>query len=163
MKLASPEPLLSRHRLEAFNCGRSTFNDWLQRQACLAQSSGAARTFVVADGLRVAGYASVTMGQVDTMSTGPQNHAYPIPVMILARLAVCRQYQGLGVGAGLLREMIVRMRALAAQTGIQAMLTQPLDEEGAGFFQRFGFVASPLKASQLLLLCKNTGRPDTNF
>jgi hypothetical protein len=70
--LRAPEPLAAAHRLEGFDCGRPALNDWLLRHARQAQGSGSAKTFVVADGDRVAGYFSLTVGQVDTLDAPPR-------------------------------------------------------------------------------------------
>jgi GNAT superfamily N-acetyltransferase len=117
---------------------------------------------VVADGARVAGYFSLTVGQVDTLDAPERIRKgmgqYPVPVVILARLAVSRQDQGHGIGLGLLRDAIRRTMLIAEQAGIRAMLTHPIDEEAAKFYARFGFIASPLSAQQLLLLLKDARR-----
>jgi predicted N-acetyltransferase YhbS len=83
---------------------------------------------------------------------------YPIPVVILARLAVSKQDQGRGIGVGLLQDAIRRTLLLAEQAGIRAMLTHPLDDDAARFYSRFGFIASPLREQQLLLLLKDARR-----
>jgi ATP-dependent exoDNAse (exonuclease V) beta subunit len=80
------------------------------------------------------------------------------PVVILARLAVSRQDQGRGMGFGLLQDAIRRTMLIAEQAGIRAMLTHPIDEEAAKFYTRFGFIASPLREQQLLLLLKDARR-----
>jgi GNAT superfamily N-acetyltransferase len=117
---------------------------------------------VVADDARVAGYFSLTVGQVDTLDAPERIRKgmgqYPVPVVILARLAVSRQDQGHGIGLGLLRDAIRRTMLIAEQAGIRAMLTHPIDEEAAKFYARFGFIASPLSAQQLLLLLKDARR-----
>jgi predicted N-acetyltransferase YhbS len=83
---------------------------------------------------------------------------YPVPVVILARLAVSRQDQGRGIGFGLLQDAIRRTMLIAEQAGIRAMLTHPIDEDAAKFYTRFGFIASPLRERQLLLLLKDARR-----
>ena len=83
---------------------------------------------------------------------------YPIPVVILARLAVSLSYQGQGIGRGLLQDAIGRTLWIAEQTGIRALPAHPLDAEASRFYQRFGFVASPLREKQLLLLLKDARR-----
>lgn len=162
MSLRGPEPLGSQHLLDGFDCGKSALNDWLLRHARQAQGSGSAKTFVVTDGNRVAGYFSLTVGQVDTLEAPDRIRKgmgqYPIPVVILARLAVSTQYQGQGVGVGLLQDAIRRTLLIAEQAGIRAMLTHPIDEEAARFYTRFGFMASPLREKQLLLLLKDARR-----
>jgi len=160
--LSRPEPLGADHQLEGFDCGKPALDDWLLRHARQAQGSGSAKTFVVADDARVAGYFSLTVGQVDTLDAPERIRKgmgqYPVPVVILARLAVSRQDQGHGIGLGLLRDAIRRTMLIAEQAGIRAMLTHPIDEEAAKFYARFGFIASPLSAQQLLLLLKDARR-----
>ncbi len=162
MSLRRPEPLDGQHRLEGFDCGKPALNDWLVRHARQAQGSGSAKTFVVADDDRVAGYFSLTVGQVDVLEVPERVRKgmgqYPVPVVILARLAVSAQDQGRGIGFGLLQDAIRRTMLIAEQAGIRAMLTHPIDHEAAKFYTRFGFVASPLRERQLLLLLKDARR-----
>lgn len=162
MSLRGPEPLGPQHRLEGFDCGKPALNDWLVRHAGQAQGSGSAKTFVVSDDDRVAGYFSLTVGQVDTLDAPERIRKgmgqYPIPVVILARLAVCQQDQGQGIGIGLLKDAIRRTLLIAEQAGIRAMLTHPIDEDAARFYSRFGFIPSPLRQQQLLLLLKDARR-----
>ena len=155
-----PEPLAVHHRLEGFDCTKPTLNHWLQHHARQAQTSGSARTFVVADQEnRVAAYFSLTVGQVDTVEAPERIRQgmgrFPLPVVILARLAVSRKNQGLGLGVGTLQDAIRRTLVIAEQAGIRAILTHPIDEDAARFYTRFGFIASPLRQQQLLLLLKD--------
>ena len=162
MTLGAPEPLLASHRLDDFDCGKPALNDWLVRHARQAQSAGSARTFVVAEAQRVAGFFSLTVGQVDTLEAPPRVRQgmgrYPVPVVILARLGVSVQDQGRGVGIGLLKDAIRRALMISEQAGIRALLTHPMDEEAARFYSRFGFEPSPLREVQLLLLLKDARR-----
>lgn len=162
MTLCAPVPLQAVHRLDTFDCGKPALNEWLTRHARQAQGSGSAKTFVAADHDQVAGYFSLTVGQIDTMDTPERIRKgmaqYPVPVVILARLAVSRQAQGRGIGIGLLQDAIRRTLLIAEQAGIRAMLTHPIDEDAARFYKRFGFETSPLRQDQLLLLLKDTRR-----
>lgn len=83
---------------------------------------------------------------------------YPVPVVILARLAVSREHQGRGIGIGMLQDAIRRTLVIAEQAGVRAMLTHPIDEDATRFYTRFGFIASPLREQQLLLLLKDARR-----
>lgn len=155
-----PEPLAVQHRLEGFDCGKPTLNHWLLHHARQAQTSGSARTFVVADDEnRVAGTFSLTVGQVDTVEVPARIRAgmgrFPLPVVILARLAVSRENHGGGLGVGMLQDAIRRTLVIAEQAGIRAILTHPIDDDAARFTTRFGFTASPLRQQQLLLLLKD--------
>lgn len=162
MKLGAPEPLLARHLLNDFNCGKPALNDWLIRHARQAQSSGSAKTFVATEAKRVTGFFSLTVGQVDTLEAPERIRKgmgqYPIPVVILARLGVSVQNQGLGIGTGLLKDAIRRALMVSDQAGIRALLTHPMDEEATQFYSRFGFEPSPLREDQLLLLLKDARR-----
>lgn len=162
MSLGSPEPLSVGHQLENFDCGKSSLTEWLLRHARQAQASGSAKTFVVADDDRVAGYFSLTVGQIDTVDAPERIRKgmgqYPLPVVILARLAVSVQDHGRGIGLGLLQDAIRRTFLIAEQAGIRAMLTHPIDEDAARFYTKFGFSASPLRERQLLLLLKDARR-----
>jgi len=162
MILQGPEPLGSSHRLEGFECGKPALDDWLLRYARHAKCSGSAKTFVVADDNQVVGYFSLTVGQIDTLDAPERIRKgmgrYPLPVFILARLAVSQHNRGCGIGLGLLKDAIRRTFLIADQAGIRAMLTHPIDKEAAKFYTRFGFVQSPLREQQLLLLLKDAKR-----
>jgi len=128
-----------------------------------AQSSGSARTFVYTHQAQVAGYYSLTVGQIDVLDAPERIRKgmgqYPLPVVILARLAVSNQHQGRGIGTGLLRDAIVRTLLIAEQAGIRALLTHPIDEQAEQFYRRFGFEPSPLVDRRLyVLLIKDARR-----
>lgn len=158
----APQALNAKHQLEHFDCGKPALNDWLVRHAMQAQSSGSARTCVVVEGDRVVGYFSLAVGQADAMEVPDRIRkgmgSYPIPVVILARLAVSLQDQGKGIGTGMLQEAIRRTIAIADQAGVRALLTHPIDEEASRFYRRFGFESSPIREQQLLLLLKDARR-----
>lgn len=162
MNLSAPQPLDARHRLEEFDCGKPALTDWLLRHARQAQGSGSARTFVVCDGDRVAGYFSLTVGQIDTLEAPERvrrgTGQYPIPPVILARLAVDFDYQGQGLGFSLLQDAIHRTITIAEQAGIRALLTHPIDAEAEAFYRRFGFEPTPVRERQLILLLKDARR-----
>lgn len=157
----APVPLNTSHRLDGFDCGKPALNDWLVKHALQAGSSGSARTFVAVNGPddRVVGYFSLTVGQVDTTDAPDRIRKgmgqFPIPVIVLARLAVSTQDQGKGIGVGMLKEAIRLALLIAEHAGIRALLTHPIDEDAARFYFRFGFIRSPLRDDQLLLLLKD--------
>jgi GNAT superfamily N-acetyltransferase len=160
--MRAPEPLNSKSLLAGFDCGKPSLNDWLLRHALQAQGSGSARTFVVNGDTHVLGYYSLVVGQVEPMEAPERIRKgmgqYPIPVMVLARLAVSLAAQGQGIGIGLLQDAMRRTVSVAEQVGIRALLTHPIDDEAARFYQRFGFEPSPLGQHQWLLLLKDAKR-----
>ncbi|HMU86947.1 MAG TPA: GNAT family N-acetyltransferase [Agitococcus sp.] len=157
-----PQSLQKIHLVNAFNCDKASLNDWLKRYSLQAQQSGSAKTFVVCDAQKVAAYFSLTLGQIDTFDAPDRVRQgmgqYPIPVIILARLAVDRQYKGLGLGTGLLKEAIKKALIIAEHAGVRALITHPLDEEAKTFYLRFGFVPSPTSQGLLVLLLKDAKR-----
>jgi GNAT superfamily N-acetyltransferase len=159
MHLTAPQALAAGHVFDGFDCGRASLDEWLLRHARQAQSSGSAKTYVVTDGARIVGYSSLTVGQIDIQEAPERVRKgmgrYPVPVVILARLAVTRSMRGQGIGVGLLQDAIQRAAAISEQAGVRALLTHPIDDEAARFYRRFGFEASPAREQQLLLLLKD--------
>jgi hypothetical protein len=105
---------------------------------------------------------SLTVGQVEPLDASERARKgmgqYPLPVVILARLAVAIQAQGKGVGCGLLQDAIRRTFLITEQAGIRTLVTHPIDEEVARFYTQFGFVSSSVREKQLLLLLKDARR-----
>lgn len=114
------------------------------------------------EGDRVAGYYSLTVGQIDTLEAPERVRKgmgqYPIPVIILARLAVDRDHQGRRLGWSLLQDAILRAVAVSEQAGIRALLTHPIDADAEAFYRRFGFESTPGNERQLILLLKDARR-----
>lgn len=155
-----PAPLTAGHRVEAFNCGVEVLDQWLRRYAFRNQQAGAARTFVVTDDEHnVVGYYSLAVGSVDHVTAtaratkGLARH--PIPVMVLARLAVDRRYQGRKLGAGLLRDAILRTLAVSEQAGVRALLVHAKNDTARQFYARYGFEPSPIDPLIMMLLIKD--------
>ena len=158
MKLHAPQPLTADHQLNTFNCGETSLDEWLKRRALLNQSNGASRTFVVVDESQlVMGYYALAAGAVnhqDATRSIRQNMPDPIPVMVLARLAVDIRTQGMQLGAGLLRDAVDRSLAVAKNTGVRALLVHALHERAKQFYLYFGFQASPVHPLTLMLRLK---------
>ncbi|MBL8380994.1 MAG: GNAT family N-acetyltransferase [Burkholderiales bacterium] len=153
--LGPPEPLLTTHLLDGFDCGEVVLDDWLKRRALANQMSGASRTFVVADdGSRVVGYYAVAAGAVSHQTaTSPvrRNMPDPVPVMVLGRLAVDRRAQGLKLGAAMLQDAVNRAVAISQNAGVRALLVHALDDRAKLFYEHYGFQASPLHPMTLML------------
>ncbi|MFZ4539740.1 GNAT family N-acetyltransferase, partial [Propionivibrio sp.] len=112
LQLDAPQPLAATHLLDGFECGETVLDEWLKRRAMSNQSSGASRTFVVADqGSRIYGYYAMAAGAVwHQMATSAvrRNMPDPVPVMVLARLAVDLRAQGIKLGSSLLQDAVNR-------------------------------------------------------
>jgi len=150
-ELRPVEPLdPKRHEIKEFRCSQPSLDRWLQAYAGQSQRRDVARTFVAADSeLRVVGYYTLVAGQVEHAAASPPICAgvsryfpIPIPICLIARLAVDRSWQGRGLGSDLLRDALRRTLAAADQIGIRAVLVDAIDEHAADFYRRYGFEPS---------------------
>jgi GNAT superfamily N-acetyltransferase len=152
--LSPPEKLSPDHDLSQFNSGETVLDDWLRRRAIQNEGSGASRTYVVCAGTRVAGYYSLAVGAVSHAGSPGRvrrNMPDPVPVMILGRLAVDISFQGQGIGVGLLRDAVLRTVSAADIAGIRAILVHAISDAAKGFYERCGFVASPVEPMTLMI------------
>lgn len=153
-RLSPPEPLSDRHELAGFDCGEPTLDDWLRRRARANQASGASRTFVVCEGTRVVAYYVLASGVVaveDAPGRFRRNMPNPIPVAVLARLAVDRSRQGQGIGRALFRDAAARVAQAADIIGIRGILVHAISEEAKTFYQTLGFDPSPNEPMTLMV------------
>lgn len=156
---AAPVPLAATHDCEGFDCGNPVLNEWLRRYALQNQRARAAKTFVVCQGNSVVGYYSLAVGAVDYAAVSERVRKglarHPVPVMILARLAVNVAHQGKKIGQGLLKDAVMRTLQAAEFAGIRAILVHAKDDRARSFYEKFGFEPSPLSPLQLMLLLKD--------
>lgn len=153
-RLSAPAPIAASHDLSRFDCGDPQLNQWLRRRA-LTNESRFSRTYVVCDGERVAAFYCVSAGSVQRAEAPGKlrrNAPDTIPVSIIGRLAVDRDYAGKGLGADLLADALRRI-ALAAQTiGIGAVLVQAKDDAARTFYLRCAeFIEFPEDSRTLFL------------
>lgn len=154
MSLSPPEPLTDVHRLDAFCSCAPSLDDWLKRRARADQASGASRTYVVCEGNRVAGYYVLASGAIAVESAVGRfrrNMPNPIPVTILARLAVDRALQGRGIGRALFRDAGYRVAHAADAIGIRGIVVHAISEEAKRFYLALGFDASPREPMILMV------------
>ena len=130
--LRPPEPLAEANDCVEFCSGESSLDDWLKRRARVNQVTGASRTYVVCQGQRVVGYYALASGAI-TMESAPgrfrRNMPNPIPVAVLARLAVDRDWQGRGIGRALLNDAARRVIHAADTIGIRGIVVHAISEE----------------------------------
>jgi GNAT superfamily N-acetyltransferase len=156
------EKLRADHAVSGFDCGQEELNRFLWRFALVNLRAGAAQTYVALTGEYVVGYYSLAVGEVayqdapDRLSKGLAHH--PVPIMLLARLAVSSGSQGQGIGAGLLKDAMLRTVQAADIAGIRALAVHAKDEHARRFYEHFGFIPSPTDALHLYLLVKDIKR-----
>lgn len=155
LQLSAPQPLAATDRLDEFTCGEASLDDWLKRRALPNQLSGASRTFVVADQEgRVYGYYAMAAGAVShqvATSNVRRNMPDPVPVMVLARLAIDHRARGIKLGAALLQDAVNRSVAVSQNAGVRALLVHALHDRAKQFYEHYGFEESPQHPMTLML------------
>ena len=152
----NPPVLLTKdHDRNSFDCGVPALNDYLKKYALQNQKKYAARTYVATRGNRIVGYYSLAYGSV-SLEEAPQRvksglPRHPIPVILLARLAVDSTEQGRGLGPALLKDALLRTIQAAEIAGLRAMLVHAKDDPAKRFYEKFGFEPSPVDAYHLFL------------
>ncbi len=154
-----PVALEKSNDLSAFDCGVQRLNDYLRKYALTNHQNRSARTYVAMRSERVVGYYTLASGSVGREEAPPRvAHGlgrYPVPVILLARLAVDNSEQGRGLGAGLVKDAILRAAQAADIIGVRALLTHAKDEAAKTFYRHFGFESSPVNELHLFLLMKD--------
>lgn len=154
MTLRLPEPLDESHDVAGFNSGVYILDDWLKRRALRNQQEGATRTFVVCEGKRVIAYHALASGGVVAAQTPGRfrrNMPDPVPVAILARLAVDQGWHKRGIGRGLFQDAAHRVLNAAGAIGIRGMLVHAISDDARAFYVALGFTPSPLDPMTLMM------------
>lgn len=153
------EKLHRTHVVEDFACGEPNLDRFLHRHALQAQQAGSSQSYVGLNEDRVIGYYSLVVGEVrhaeapERVAKGMPLHS--IPLLVLARLAVHRDWQGRRIGAGLLLNAFGRTLQVADIAGLRAMAVHAKDDTAVAFYRHFGFVPSPTDARHLFMLIKD--------
>ncbi|HEY7669620.1 MAG TPA: GNAT family N-acetyltransferase [Hyphomicrobium sp.] len=150
--LTRPTLLRASHILTEFDCGEPTLDRWLQRRALSAIAARTANTFVICRGKRVVGYFSLANGAVghsETSAKVRRNMPDPIPVTVLARLAVDNTEQDKGLGADLLQEAMKRTLAGARHVAARLLIAHALNAKAFDYYTKHGY--SPLRADSNVL------------
>lgn len=156
------EKLRPDHTLEGFDCGRQELNRYLIRYAWQNQQAEAAQTYVGMAGDVVIGYHTLAVGHVmreeapERLTKGLARH--PVPIMLLARLAVDRRWHRLGVGSALLNDAMRRTLQAADIAGIRAFAVHAKDDEARNFYRKFDFIPSPTDPMHMFVPLKDLRR-----
>jgi GNAT superfamily N-acetyltransferase len=154
-----PVLLSSSHNIDTFNCGVSALNNFLKNYALTNQKNYAARTFVATRNNCVVGFYTLVAASVEPSSVPPRIKKglakYPIPIILIARLAVDLTEQGKGLGKALLKDALLRSLSVTENIGARAILVHAKDQQAKQFYEHFGFEASPIDEYHLYLLMKD--------
>lgn len=153
MKFEAPRPISHNDDLASFCCGEAELDHWLKTRA-LKNEGKATRTYALCIDDKLAGFYSLAVGSISReLVSGSirRNMPEPIPVMLIARLAVDKKFHGRGIGMGLLRDALLRTVHVASIAGIRAVMVNALNDNAAGFYSHFGFKEAPNNRLLLLL------------
>ena len=149
------EPFDKKHERANFTCGRPSLDDFIRVRVSQYEKRRLGKTFVAVpkDGTRVLGYHTLAAGAI-SFEHLPNDAArklpkHPVPVVLLARLAVDLSSQGAKIGEGLLLDALQRALNLAAGVGVHAVAVDALDDAAAKFYRKYGF--TPLLDNPLSL------------
>ena len=160
-RFSDPEPLQRTHTLDGFDCGRPEIDTWLIRHAFAGDAARSARTYVVSDAeqQRVVGYHALAAGSIErdagTVRAARGMPRHPMPVVLLARLAVDRSVAGKGIGSWLLRDAMPRAVTAADAIGIRALLVHAIDDNARAFYMHHSLEPSPTDPRHLMILIKD--------
>ena len=167
--ISAPEHLTAAHDVSAFDSGTPELDNWLKRRALANEALGTSRTYVVIAGGRVVAYYALANGAVahkDVSAKTRRNMPDPIPVMVLARLAVDSAYQKQGLGSALLKDALLRIIAAAQIAGIRAVLLHAMSDDAKRFYARAGFYECPVDPMMMMIALaeveKNLGPPSAS-
>ncbi|NJM74511.1 MAG: GNAT family N-acetyltransferase [Acaryochloridaceae cyanobacterium RU_4_10] len=165
MTVLSIEKLDRRHAVEQFDCGEESLNRFLIQFAYSNQQANASKTYVGLADNDIIGFYTLVVGEVSyDDAPAPFSIAlarHPVPLMLLARLAVSRTWQGKGVGAGLLKDAMQRTLQAADIVSIRAITTHAKNDTVRAFYEHFGFIQSPTDPLHLFVLTKDLRRMTT--
>ena len=153
------EKLTRAHSVDGFDCGTEPLNQFLTRFALRNQQAGSSQTYVGVDDETLVGYYTLTFGSVEHAAAperiGKGLARHPIPLMVIARLAVSTHWQGRGIGSALLKDAVLRTLQAAEIAGLRALAAHAKDDDARGFYERHGFASSPTDVYHLLVLLKD--------
>ncbi len=153
------EKLRRDHQVDPFDCGQDALNRFLVRYAFQNQQAEASQTYVALMGDEVVGFYTLVVAQVE-YDDAPQRLGkglarHPIPLMLLAHLAIAASWQGKRLGSGLLKDAMRRTLQAADIAGIRALAVHAKDDNARAFYERFGFVTAPTDPYHLFVLLKD--------
>jgi GNAT superfamily N-acetyltransferase len=151
--------LTPEHEVDEFDSGSDALDRFLKVHAAQSQRASVAQTYVAALGSRVVGYHTLVVGGVvhndapGRLKKGVPRH--PIPVVVLARLAVDRSWQGRGLGSALVVDALRRVLQAAEIAGVRAVAVHAKDEKARRFYEHLGFEPFPGQPLTLYRLLKD--------
>jgi GNAT superfamily N-acetyltransferase len=153
--MKEPCPLDEGHDTSSFDCGVEALDTYLKRFALQSQKREGARTYVVLDANRVVAYYTIVFGGIK-WKDAPEHvrkglGKYPIPILLLARLAVDKRFAGRGLGNSLLLDALQRALAASEIAGLRAVVVDAKDDAAKHFYENRGFRSWPVGGNRLFV------------
>lgn len=160
MKYNPPQRITPDLSFSDFDCGNESLNTWLSKYALQADQAGSSITYLLYSSTsKLAGYYSISTGSVTYDVVTPRIQKglgrYPVPVVVLTRLAVDQSLQGQGLGKALIKDCVIRTIKLSESIGIRALIAHAVDKSAVQFYSQCGFEESPVGSQQLMILLKD--------
>lgn len=152
--IAAPTPISAIHKLDNFDCGETSLDEWLKKRALKNQATGASQCFVISEENTVIGYYCMSAGAISHEATPKglrRNMPDPLPILLLGRLAIDKNHHNSGLGSALLRDAMLRALNVANTVGVFAIIVHAISEEAKQFYLSRGFVESPLQPMTLMM------------
>lgn len=150
-----PSILSDHHIVDKFDCGEHTLDDWLKKRAAKNNATDTSRSYVICNNKNeVVGYYCLSAGAISRESTPKmmrRNMPDPLPVLVLGRLAIHKNYHNKGLGSALLRDAMIRSISIAENAGVFAILIHALSDKAKQFYISRGFVESPVQSMTLMM------------
>jgi len=140
------ERIAKEHDRASFDCGKPSLNEYLRKYARQNEEKHASRTYVAVEpgARKIIGYYAISSGSIAYKQLPPQHGKglgkYPVPVVVLARLAVDSAYKGKGIGSCLVADALRRALSVSEQIGVRAVVVDALDAEARDFYRHMGFL-----------------------
>jgi len=151
-------PLGKQHERKSFDCGERSLNQYLYRYANQDIRRRINRVFAASPPdapWQVIGYYSLSAGSLDATNLPEEFRrrlpGYPVPVVLLGRLAVAESHQGKGIGSILLADALQRIAQASQVMAVYAVLVDALNDRAAEFYRQFGFIPLPSQPLKLFL------------
>ena len=154
MTILAPVPITPEHDVSGFSCGHETLDLWLRRRAVSNQETGASRTYVVTDGARVLAFYALASGALaagEATGRSRRNMPDPVPVVVLARLAVDHSVHGRGLGRALFRDAALKVISASGVLGLRGMIAHAVSDEAAAFYAALGLSAMAAEPRTLMV------------
>jgi len=159
---AGVRKLVATDQVDGFDCGEVALNQFLQRYALVSQKANSSQTYVCCEADVVVGFYSLAVGSIEPQAApsrvvkGLARH--PVPVMILARLAVDKEHQGKRIGRALLKDALLRTSQAADIAGIRSLLVHAKGDEARRWYESWEFEPSPTDPYHLFLMLKDLNK-----